>query len=90
MRKVDGWIGMLALHARRQHLVAQRESGFQEAGSARGPFQVADVRFNRPESDGTRRQLRFPEDIGHALHFDDVADARGRAVPFDQRHSRGR
>ena len=47
--KVDVRIGMLAMHAGRQHLVAKRQGGFQQSGRAGRSFEMPDVRFDRTQ-----------------------------------------
>jgi hypothetical protein len=57
MGEVNAGVELLAIDAGRQHLVAQSKYGFQEAGGARCPFQVADVGFHRTERDRAHRQI---------------------------------
>ena len=45
--KVDIWIGMLAMHAGRQHFVAKRQGGFQQSRRAGCSFKMSEVRFDR-------------------------------------------
>ena len=50
--KIDIGIGMLAMQAGRQHLVAQRQGRFQDSGGAGGALQMSDIRLDRAERHG--------------------------------------
>ena len=47
--EIDIRIGMLAMHAGRQHLVPKRQRGLQQSGGAGGAFEMPDVRLDRAQ-----------------------------------------
>ena len=88
--KVDVGAGMFAMHAGRQYFIPQRQRGFQQPGSARRSFEMADVRLDRAQRHRVVRKMLTAEQIRHALRFDHVAHASGCAVALNQRRGGGR
>jgi hypothetical protein len=79
----------LDVEARGDLAVVKRERRLQHAGRAGRALEVTDVRLDRSERDAALRNVERRHDVSQALDLDDVADARGRPVPFHQRVERG-
>ena len=81
---VEVGVRLLEVEARGNDLRREGQRRLQEARRARAGLQVADVRLDRSERNGVDREAGRAERLDEALHLDDVADLRRRAVPLDE------
>ncbi len=82
--KGDVRVGFAEVGRRRQHLVMQRQNGFQQTRRAGRAFQVTDVRFDRSQCHRTGTQPQRSENGVQAAHLGQIAHFSGGAVPLDQ------
>src|SRR5208282_1427476 len=57
-------VGMLAVHAGREHLVTQRQCGFQQSRRAGRAFEMAEIRLDRSQSYRTGRKMESTQRVG--------------------------
>src|SRR5262249_53667594 len=76
--------GLLNLKRRRQHFVMKRGRGLDEPGDTGGRFGMSNLRLNRSESAPSLWTLLRPVDLRQRVNFRGIADARARAVRFNQ------
>jgi hypothetical protein len=86
-REVDVGIRRIEMQGGRNGAVPERERNLDEAGDARGCFEVADIRLDRTDEAGVlaRGAKRAAESAG----FDGVANLGASAMGFDITYFRG-
>ena len=86
--EIDQRIGCAIMDRRRNDPVTQRLHGLDQARHAGGRFQMADIRFHRPDRAASRRPATQPaEHRLQSFDFHGVAELRAGAVRFD--HAEG-
>ena len=78
--EVDAGIRFLEMQARGNLRVAERERGLDQAGDARGGFEVAEIGLRGAEQAGAVRLAGRTECFGQRGDLDGIAERRGGAV----------
>ncbi len=81
---------MLALHAGRQHAVAQSQRRLQDSRRASGPLEMSEIRFHRAQRHRSYGGASARQGGREAFKLHDVADTGRSAVSLDERRSRRR